>query len=249
MNNWSAPPRPNTYAEKTLISAILDGTFGPGDALPGERDLARELGVTRPTLREAIQRLARDGWLTVQQGKPTVVNDYWREGGLNVLNTLVNHGGDLPAGFVSNLLEVRLQLAPAYTRAAIDRDPVAVAAFAADHKSLTDDAQSYARYDWHLHHMLTVTSGNPIYTLILNGFSDFYQQLARIYFAPPPARDRSRLFYEALGRAAAARDPQRGEIVCRETMAESIALWRQTRSTGGHAATSVAASDGGANPE
>ena len=79
-----------------LLSAILDGTFEPGSTLPGERKLAAELGVTRPTLREAIQRLARDGWLTVRQGKSTVVNDYWRDGGLNVLNTLVHHGNNLP---------------------------------------------------------------------------------------------------------------------------------------------------------
>ena len=76
MNNWSAPQRPNAYAEHSLIAAILDGTFPPGSTLPGERMLAVELGVTRPTLREAIQRLARDGWLTVRQGKATVVQRF-----------------------------------------------------------------------------------------------------------------------------------------------------------------------------
>jgi GntR family negative regulator for fad regulon and positive regulator of fabA len=104
MNNWSAPQRPNIYAEQLLLSAILDGTYPPDSSLPGERTLAAEMGVTRPTLREAIQRLSRDGWLTVQQGKSTIVNDYWREGGLNVLNTLIQHGRYLPAGFVNHHL-------------------------------------------------------------------------------------------------------------------------------------------------
>ena len=76
MNHWSAPQRPNDYAEQSLVTAILEGTFAPGDTLPGERALAAELGITRPTLREALQRLARDGWLTIHQGKPTVVNDF-----------------------------------------------------------------------------------------------------------------------------------------------------------------------------
>ncbi len=96
MNNWTAPQRPNNYAESSLISAILDGDFPPGSTLPGERTLAVELGVTRPTLREAIQRLTRDGWLTVQHGKATQVNDIWHDGGLNVLSALVNYPDHLP---------------------------------------------------------------------------------------------------------------------------------------------------------
>ena len=104
MNNWSAPQRPNDYAEQMLVKAILDGTFAPGTTLPGERTLAAELGITRPTLREAIQRLARDGWLKVQHGKATQVNEFWREGGLNVLSTMVQHSDRLPADFVLNLL-------------------------------------------------------------------------------------------------------------------------------------------------
>lgn len=231
MNNWTAPQRPNNYAEQMLISAILDGTFQPGSTLPGERSLAKELGITRPTLREAIQRLARDGWLTVHQGKPTVVNDYWRDGGLNVLNTLVQQGDHLPQNFVTNLLEVRLQLAPAYTRAAISREPQAVAAFLDAHHTLLDLPPSYAEFDWQLHHMLTLTSGNPIYTLILNGFSDFYQQLARVYFAPPEARARSRTFYAALREAANKEDAVLAERISRDTMAESIALWRRASET------------------
>ena len=229
MNNWTAPQRPNKYAEQMLLTAILDGTFQPGSTLPGERTLSAELGVTRPTLREAIQRLARDGWLTVRQGKSTVVNDYWREGGLNVLNTLVHHGDHLPTGFVTNLLEVRLQLAPAYTQAAIARDPQTIAQFLAGRLSLPDDPNSYADFDWRLHHQLTYASGNPIYTLILNGFGDFYEQLARTYFIPAEARAKSYGFYTALAQAAENRDAHLAQEISRETMLESINMWGVVR--------------------
>ena len=229
MNNWSAPQRPNSYAEQMLLSAILDGTFQPGSTLPGERTLAAELGVTRPTLREAIQRLARDGWLTVRQGKSTVVNDYWRDGGLNVLNTLVHHGEHLPQGFVTNLLEVRLQLAPAYTREAVAREAQTVLKFLDGRESLLDDPAAYADFDWRLHRQLTYSSGNPIYTLILNGFGDFYEQLARIYFIPTEARARSLGFYISLAQAAKDRDARLAEEISRETMKESINIWRRVR--------------------
>jgi GntR family negative regulator for fad regulon and positive regulator of fabA len=229
MNNWSAPQRPNTYAEQILISAVLDGTYPPGSSLPGERTLAAEMGVTRPTLREAIQRLSRDGWLTVQQGKSTVVNDYWREGGLNVLSMLVQHGKYLPAGFVTHLLEVRLQLAPAYTHAAVKNEPDRIVQFLDDRLRLTDDPPSYADFDWRLHRQLTYSSGNPIYTLILNGFGDFYEKLARIYFVPAEARRRSLAFYSSLAAAAMEKDAQAAEKVSRETMLESIEIWHHVR--------------------
>ena len=89
MPNWSAPQRPAAHAEQSLVSAILDGTYPPGSTLPGERELARQLGVTRPTLRETLQRLECEGWMTIRQGKSTRVNDIWREGGLTVLSALV----------------------------------------------------------------------------------------------------------------------------------------------------------------
>ena len=229
MNNWTAPQRPNNYAESSLISAILDGNFLPGSTLPSERTLAVELGVTRPTLREAIQRLARDGWLTVKQGKATQVNDIWHDGGLNVLSALVHYPDHLPTGFITSLLEVRLNLAPAYTREAIRNGNGAVITFLEKHTDLSDETAVYATYDWQLHRLLTIQSGNPIYTLILNGFTDFYEQIANIYFSTPESRARSNEFYAALLETAVAQDPLLAETICRETMQESISLWQTVK--------------------
>lgn len=191
MTEWLAPARPRAHAESVLLASILDGTFPPGTTLPGERTLAAQLGVTRPTLREALQRLARDGWLTVAHGKPTLVNNFWEEGGLNVLGKLVEHPAHLPPDFIDQLLEVRLHLAPAYTRAAVARAAPELAAFLGAAEGLADPAD-FARFDWQLHHLLTVRSGNPIYTLILNGFRGFYEEIARRYFAAPRRAGRRR---------------------------------------------------------
>ncbi|MCP4722010.1 MAG: GntR family transcriptional regulator, partial [Desulfobacteraceae bacterium] len=65
------PLKPAEFAEKQLLETILDGIYQPGDTLPAERVLAQSLGVTRPTLRETLQRLSKEGWVTIAQGKPT----------------------------------------------------------------------------------------------------------------------------------------------------------------------------------
>lgn len=223
--DWSPPGRPAAYAEKSLITAILNGDFPPGVNLPSERELAHRLGVTRPTLREVLQRLERDGWLTIQQGKPTRVNDYWTEGGLNVLNALVSYADKLSPQFVPNLLHVRLLLAPEYTRLAVEFAPGEVLNCLQGSVLLNDDPAEFASFDWHLHHTLTVASGNPIFTLILNGFAGFYEQMAEIYFEHADARRASQEFYRSLMEAAATNDPTKAEIITCAMMKESISLW------------------------
>src|SRR5215213_10644494 len=59
---------------------ILSGTLAPGDPLPGERQLAEELGVNRHGIREAVKRLQQAGLVRVSHGGATRVLD-WRDHG------------------------------------------------------------------------------------------------------------------------------------------------------------------------
>ncbi len=227
MKTWPSPQRPAEHAEQTLVTAILDGTFPPASKLPAERELAGRVGVTRPTLREVMQRLERDGWITVHQGKQTVVNDYWRQGGLNVLDGLVRHSEYLPPEFITDLLDVRRHLAPAYFRSAAQRSPDELIVLLAGRSDLGDSPQAYAAFDWSLHHGASVASQNPIYTLILNGFASSYERLAAAYFVAGANRVRSTRFYADLEEAVRADDPDSVEGISRDMMTESIDLWNQ----------------------
>ncbi|MFC6885221.1 GntR family transcriptional regulator [Actinomadura yumaensis] len=59
-------------AVRRELLSMLDG-LGVGDALPSERRLAEELGVSRPTLRAAIDGLVADGLLDRRHGSGTYV--------------------------------------------------------------------------------------------------------------------------------------------------------------------------------
>lgn len=58
-----------------LEQRILEGSLKPGDRLPSERVLALDLNVSRPTVREAIHKLAAKGLLTTRHGGGSVVTD------------------------------------------------------------------------------------------------------------------------------------------------------------------------------
>ncbi|AXK40628.1 FCD domain-containing protein [Crenobacter cavernae] len=68
-------PRLSDEIMRQLEERILGGALKPGDRLPPERVLAEELGVSRPSLREAIQKLAARGLLQSRQGGGTYVTD------------------------------------------------------------------------------------------------------------------------------------------------------------------------------
>jgi DNA-binding FadR family transcriptional regulator len=58
-----------------ITAAINDGRYQPGTRLPGERDLADEFAVSRPTIREAMIALEMRGLVEARQGSGIYVTD------------------------------------------------------------------------------------------------------------------------------------------------------------------------------
>lgn len=224
--DWQPPQKPAELAETRLLEAILSGHFPINSPLPGERDLAEQLGVTRPTLREALQRLARDGWLEIQHGKPTRVRDYWREGGLGVLAVLAQTPTAETPDFVTHLLEVRLLLAPAYTCQALQAASTEIAALLELYPALPEDPSAFARADWDLHIALTQKAANPIFRFLFNGFHKLALLMGEKYFTYPACRAHSRRFYADLLACARAGDAFNAKALTRRVMEESLTLWQ-----------------------
>ena len=58
------------------IAALIDaGEYKPGQRLPPERDLAKQLGVSRPSVREALIALEVEGYVEVRMGSGVYVAD------------------------------------------------------------------------------------------------------------------------------------------------------------------------------
>ena len=61
--------------EKQLRDAIRGGMLRPGSEVPSTRDLARDLGISRPLVMEAYAQLAAEGYLALRQGAAPRVAD------------------------------------------------------------------------------------------------------------------------------------------------------------------------------
>lgn len=62
------PQRLYRQIAEQLRTLIGKGEFHPGARLPAERDLAKQLGVSRPSVREALIALEVEGWVEVRTG-------------------------------------------------------------------------------------------------------------------------------------------------------------------------------------
>ena len=58
-----------------IIKLINDNIFPSGSFLPAERELAKQFGVSRASLREALIVLEISGWITIQSGNGVIVSD------------------------------------------------------------------------------------------------------------------------------------------------------------------------------
>ncbi len=217
--------RPSAYAEHMLVTAMLDGTYPPESTLPNERSLAVELGITRPTLREVLQRLSREGWIRIQQGKPSKVRDYWTEGGLSLLGTLAGYARYIPDDSIFHLLEIRVLFVPeAAARAAIS-SPQKIAACFEDLNQLGDAPESFAKFDWKWQALVARCSGNPFFSLILNDFAPVFKNAGVRYFSVPEARVSSKSFYRQFHSALTHGGKDVKKIVA-AAMLKSIQIWK-----------------------
>ena len=197
---------PASFAEHYIVESIWKSHFPPGSLLPAERELSELIGVTRTTLREVLQRLSRDGWLTIQHGKPTKVNDYWQTGSLNILDTLARLDDSGSLALVNHLLETRMAIFALYLRSALKRNSKDVIAFLEKAETIDNDAESFIDYDWQLLHLLSRATENPICTLILNGFKTLYMRVGKFYYSKQVNRDRVLEFYKELSALTVAKE-------------------------------------------
>jgi DNA-binding FadR family transcriptional regulator len=103
-----------------LLGEVVDGELAAGDALPSERRLAEVLGVSRPAVREALQRLSQAQLIEVRHGGSTTVRDFRTSAGLDLLPRLLVRDGELDPRVGRSILQARQAIAPTIAVAAAD---------------------------------------------------------------------------------------------------------------------------------
>ena len=109
-----------------ILSEVVDGELEAGESLPSERRLAEVLGVSRPAVREALQRMAQARLLQVRHGGATTIREFRRFAGLDLLPQLLVRNDELDVGVARSILEARVAIGPHVAALAAERSTPAL---------------------------------------------------------------------------------------------------------------------------
>ncbi|OOF59588.1 fatty acid metabolism transcriptional regulator FadR [Rodentibacter genomosp. 2] len=186
---------PAALAEEYIVKSIWSNVFPAGKNLPSERDLADKIGVTRTTLREVLQRLARDGWLTIQHGKPTKVNNIWDTANPSIIETLITLDQNSAPLIIDNMLSLRSKMSEFYIYEAVKNSPQQSAMLFSELSELKNSAEDYTEFDYRIFRQFTVLAKKPFYRLIFNSLKGVYQKIGLLFFSDEKHRELARQFY------------------------------------------------------
>ncbi len=154
-----------------LLKLIGDGRLTAGERLPGERQLATMMGVSRVSIRAALQQLKEQGLLSAVQGGGTRLLAAARDIDPDVGQLL-----RIDAESLVDLIAIRTVLEVwAARRAAEQATPQQIADLEAAHRELTlsaGDRQSRAQDDFRFHRALARASGSKVYLHLLERLRD-----------------------------------------------------------------------------
>jgi GntR family transcriptional repressor for pyruvate dehydrogenase complex len=153
-----------------LREMIQRGELNLGDRLPPERDLAKMLGVSRPTLRAGIRSLATVGILQSRQGAGTFVAEAEESPTLdsNPLRMMAALHGFTSDEMFEARLSLEMSIAAFAAERATSEHMTQMAEEIAGMYASLDDPEQYLIHDMRFHQIIAAASQNRILTSLMN---------------------------------------------------------------------------------
>lgn len=203
-----------------LLEEIERGRWAVGDKLPPERSLMEEYGVGRPSVREAMQRLASMGLVEISHGERATVKAIDARNMLGQIDRTVRHLLLSSPQALGRLKEARLMFEAGMVRLAAEKagaDEIAALHACVDRlEQLVGSPPEFVRADIDFHIAIAAISGNPIYTAVseamLGWLAEFHQELLRV----PGAEQVTIREHKRILKQIAAHDAPKAERALRE---------------------------------
>ncbi|MCB1951306.1 MAG: FCD domain-containing protein [Rhodocyclaceae bacterium] len=212
---------------------IAEGVIKQGERLPSERQLAERLGVSRPSLREAIQKLGTKGLITSRHGGGTYVSDRLDAAFTDPLIALIKERGDAEFDTLQVRMELESMAAALAAERATESDRKNIeekyAAMAECHAS-TADAVSKLKADIAFHLAIVEASHNVVVAHLMRAVmtvleASIGEYLDAFYGKPPFVTDLTRQHRDIVD-AIQARDAGAARAAARRHMEHSFASYR-----------------------
>jgi DNA-binding FadR family transcriptional regulator len=227
----------NLHAQviEDIGESIVGGLLRPGDALPGEAQLAGQMEVSRTVLREALKVLASKGLIETRQKTGMRVRDprFWNHLDADVLGWRC---AAMPTDdFVEKLVEMREIIEPAAVMAAARRrQPEQLEAIAEALEAMegAEDLDAWAAADLRFHEAVLAATNNELlsslFAVIETALATFFVMSARTAKNFKYSLPHHRAVYEAIRR----RRPNEAATAMHTMIADSRANMRKGQRRG-----------------
>jgi len=164
---------------KNLIS---EGILKPGDRLPPERELIKQFGVSRPSLREALNSLVTMGFLEIKQSKRTFVKSVASERMEDPLSFLIKTDTQK----IFDLIEVRKAMevwgASQAAQRATEEDIKRLESIIEEMEKAIEEGRDWDKEDANFHLAIAQASHNMVQTHIMSTMYDLLREsVAKVF--------------------------------------------------------------------
>jgi len=186
---------------------IENGTLKPGDQIPPERDFARQLKISRASLRAGIGYLAALGVVNIKHGVGTFVADGPPGFGQNSLSLIGALHGFQPWQMFEARILIESGLAALAAERSTKEHQVALAEEVAEMFASVDRPSDYLFHDVLFHRIISQASGNPILAAIMETVTSSMYEARRKTVEQAIDMRESAEMHRQIFRAIRAREP------------------------------------------
>ncbi|HSD65326.1 MAG TPA: FCD domain-containing protein [Vicinamibacteria bacterium] len=195
---------------------IESAGFKPGDRLPGERDLAHELGVSRPSVRSGLEALESMGVVVSRRGAGTFIADGPPHLGTEPLSLLASLHRLTPAEMFEARLVLEVGIAGLAARRAEGEPIAAMAEEVTEMFASVEDAAAFLRHDVRFHRAVAAGCGNRVLAALMEMVAaQFYELRTETVERARNLRDSAEM-HRRIFRAIRARDADAARLAMTE---------------------------------
>lgn len=206
-----------------LKRRIENRELKPGEALPSERDLQRELGISRISLREGLARLTALGIIDVAHGKGAIVANTVRPEVVEAAFLPLMDADDPES--IDDLYEARAMMESEVASLAAVRRDDAVLEELTDNLKASDaaleDEQRFVALDLQFHRLVAKASGNRYLQVMCSAIEASTRKLVRIHDSDREKRSGTLNRHRKLFEAVESGDVERARNLARKHLEES----------------------------
>jgi GntR family transcriptional regulator, transcriptional repressor for pyruvate dehydrogenase complex len=202
-----------------LLDGIVDGRYPPEGALPPEAEIARQSGVSRLTVREAVKTLVAGNVVRVDPGRGTFTNPPDRWTGIDALALLSTKRAASARGVVlGRMIEARriIEVGAAELAATrrTDEDLASIHARLDEMRAAVDQDQldEFVRADLAFHQAVLDAAGNAFISVLLNPLRPALLSARRLTSEIPDVRRHAIGAHLTILSAIEARDPDAARL-------------------------------------